>query len=141
MKESFSIIIADDDKDDQFIIQQAVKETNINHNLVFVSNGLELMNYLLKKNPFETVSSKPDLILMDLNMPLLDGYGVLEQVKSNQDLRDIPIYILSTSRFEYDRQKSIEWGATEFHSKPYQFDELKVIIKDICTKTLLSLQP
>jgi CheY-like chemotaxis protein len=136
---SFLIIIADDDRDDQYIIQQALKETKLKHHLVFVSNGLELVDYLLGKNDQNPAASKPDLILMDLNMPLLDGYGVLEQVRSNNDLKDIPVYILSTSRFDYDKEKSLKLGATDFFSKPYQFEELKLIIKDICAKTLVPL--
>lgn len=137
---SFSIIIADDDKDDQYIIQQALKETKLSHDLIIVSNGLELIDYLFGKGTFDSQVKKPDLILMDLNMPLLDGYGVLEQVKSSDDLKNIPVYILSTSRFEYDKQKSLQLGAADFFSKPYQFEDLKVIIKDICTKTLVPLR-
>jgi two-component system response regulator len=140
MERNFSIIIADDDKDDQYIIQQALKETKLSHDLVFMSNGLELIDYLFGKGATKKQeNTRPDLILMDLNMPLLDGYGVLEQVKSHTDFKDIPVYILSTSRFDYDKQKSLQLGAADFFSKPYQFEDLKVIIKDICVKTLVPL--
>jgi CheY-like chemotaxis protein len=79
---------------------------------------------------------RPDLVIMDLNMPLMDGFGVLKQVRASEALRDIPIYVLSTSKFDYDKQKSLDYGANDFFSKPYHFDDLKVIIRDICNKTL-----
>ena len=134
---NFLIVIADDDLDDQYIIQQAIHETTIPHQVLLVKNGLELIDLLLKRGLFaETEYEKPDLIIMDLNMPLLDGYGVFKQMKASQDLKDIPVYVLSTSRFEYDKHKSLDHGASDFFSKPYHFDDLKVIIRDICNKTL-----
>jgi DNA-binding response OmpR family regulator len=57
-------------------------------------------------------------------------------MKADDELKDIPVYVLSTSRFEYDKHKSLEYGAKDFFSKPYHFEDLKMIIKDICTKTL-----
>src|SRR5687767_6089268 len=105
MKEkSFLIVIADDDLDDQYIIQQAIKETMIPHHILLVKNGLELIDLLQKRGAYqETALDKPDMIIMDLNMPLLDGYGVLKQIKADDNLKDIPVYVLSTSRFEYDK--------------------------------------
>jgi CheY-like chemotaxis protein len=134
---NFLIVIADDDLDDQYIIQQAIKETSLPHTISLVKNGLELMDLLQKRGSFaESSASRPDLVIMDLNMPLMDGYGVLKIMKSEEGLRDIPIYVLSTSRFEYDKLKTLEYGANDFFSKPYHFEDLKVIIKDICSKTL-----
>jgi CheY-like chemotaxis protein len=139
---TFFIVIADDDLDDQYIIEQALQETNIKFNLVLFSNGLELMNFLgRKENEDGTEAVKPDLVLMDLNMPLLDGYGALQQIKTSDGLRNIPVYVLSTSRFDYDKEKSLQMGATGFYSKPYQFDELKLVIKEICKKVFLSFEP
>jgi CheY-like chemotaxis protein len=132
----FNIVIADDDIDDQHVIKQAIAETNISYKTFIVNNGLELMDMLLSKGKYENQGPlMPQLIIMDLNMPLLDGYGVLTRLKSNNDLKNIPVYMLSTSRFEYDKQKSVELGAIDFFSKPYQFEELKNIIREICTKT------
>jgi CheY-like chemotaxis protein len=134
---NFLIVIADDDLDDQYIIQQAINETGLPHQVVLLKNGLELMDLLMKRGNYtESRTEKPDLIIMDLNMPLLDGYGVLRQMKASEELKDIPVYVLSTSRFEYDKHKSLDYGANDFFSKPYHFDDLKVIIRDICSKTL-----
>lgn len=131
------IIIADDDPDDQFIIRQAIVETGIESTIVLIKNGLELMEILQKKGRFsEEQSPRPDLIIMDLNMPLLDGYGVLQKVRSTESLKDIPIFVISTSRFEYDHLKALDYGANDFFSKPYHFDDLKEIIREICNRTL-----
>jgi len=132
---AFVMVVADDDLDDQHIIQQAIGELNLKHSLTFVKNGLELIDLLYKKGKYqESTLPAPDVLIMDLNMPLMDGYGVLKNIKANDELRTIPVYMLSNSRFEYDRRKSLEMGAEEFHSKPYHFDDLKEIIKNICSR-------
>lgn len=135
-EKQFLIVIADDDLDDLYIIQEAIRETGVDHKVLLLKNGLELMDMLLKRGVYEQSNLPvPDLIIMDLNMPLLDGYGVLKQIKVEEKLREIPVFVLSTSRFEYDRNKTLDYGANDFFSKPYHFDDLKVIVRDICNRT------
>lgn len=132
-EKSYKIIVADDDADDQYLIKQAFRETLKSYNVQAVSNGMELLELL-----FETGKGrveKPDCIILDLNMPLVDGFQVLEKLRKEKSTSDIPVFILSTSRFERDRIKSEEMGANGFYSKPYQFDELKRIIRNICAET------
>jgi len=130
------IVIADDDPDDQYIIRQAIVETGFPNDVLLVKNGLELMELLDGKGRFSAENLPiPDLVIMDLNMPLLDGYGVLQKVKNDKKLKEIPIFVISTSRFEYDHDKSLDYGATDFFSKPYHFDDLKEIIREICNRT------
>lgn len=128
------IIIADDDLDDHYIIRESIEKINPDHTFTSVYNGLELIQ-LLKGTGKEGLKIVPDLVIMDLNMPLLDGLGALSQMKASDELRGIPVYILSTSRFDYDKQKALELGASNFYSKPYKFEELKEIIKEIYTRT------
>jgi CheY-like chemotaxis protein len=131
------VIIADDDPDDQYFIRQAIMEVVIPSTIILVKNGLELMELLEGKGLYSDLPpSSPDLVIMDLNMPLLDGFGVLEKVRKTEHLKEIPIFVLSTSRFEYDQLKSLDYGANDFFSKPYHFDDLKQIIRDICNRTL-----
>jgi len=134
LKDNSHIIIADDDLDDQYIIKDAIEKLNVIHKFTAVYNGLELI-HLLKGTGKTGEKIIPDLIIMDLNMPLLDGMGALSKIKADEELRHIPVYILSTSRFDYDKQKAIELGANDFYSKPFKFEELKNIIKEIYTKT------
>jgi len=133
-KNNAHILIADDDLDDHYIIKEAIEKLNVNHTCTSVYNGLELIQ-LLKGTGKTGEKLLPDMIIMDLNMPLLDGLGALSQIKENEELRNIPVYILSTSRFEYDKQKALQLGANNFYSKPYKFEELKDIIKEIYNRT------
>lgn len=131
------IVIADDDADDQYIIRQAILETDFPCEIILVKNGLELMELLEGKGRFSNENTvRPQLVIMDLNMPLLDGYGVLQKVRKDMNFQDLPIFVISTSRFEYDHLKSLDYGATDFFSKPYHFDDLKEIIREICNRTL-----
>jgi CheY-like chemotaxis protein len=131
---NYTIVVADDDDDDQYLIGEAIRETISGHRLHTVNNGLELVN-LLSDSEQPEPQPAPDLILLDLNMPKLDGYSVLQYIRGNERLRSVPVYVLSTSRFEHDRLKSMEFGANDFYSKPYQFEKLKSIITDICYRT------
>jgi CheY-like chemotaxis protein len=136
----YSIVIADDDVDDQFLILKAIKEINNECHLITVENGLQLMDLLLGKGSYAGKSAfKPDIILLDINMPILDGFAALEQIRSNEKLKNIPTYILSTSRSEIDKFKSNKLGANAFYSKPNQFSQLKAIIVEICENARVSL--
>lgn len=136
IKNNTHIIIADDDLDDHYIIKEAIQKMNGQHTFLSVYNGLELMHLLKGTGKYENEEKViPELIIMDLNMPLLDGLGALAQIKEAEALKNIPVYILSTSRFDYDKQKAMEAGADDFYSKPYKFEELKEIIKEIYNKT------
>jgi CheY-like chemotaxis protein len=127
------IIICDDDQDDQYLLKKALKSTGINCEIVSVFNGLELMELLLEKKPFEN-SSTGAIIFLDLNMPLLNGFGVLRQMKEHQPTDKIPVYMLSTSNLREDKNKALELGANDFFIKPTDFELFKSIVKDICQR-------
>lgn len=129
---SYHILVADDDDDDQYLIRQALNETLRSHSVKMVNNGLEAVDLLFNPKAGTKERRLPDFVLLDLNMPMLDGYAVLQEIRSNESTREIPVFILTTSRFEHDRVRSGELGANGFYSKPYQFEELKRIIRSIC---------
>jgi CheY-like chemotaxis protein len=128
---NFIIVIADNDPDDQSIIKEAFIDLNGNAIVHHVYNGLELLEWLDSCYTNQTI---PDLILMDLNMPLLNGFGALSKIKTNSSFSQIPVYVLSTSRFEYDKLKVKELGAEDFFTKPFKYDELKSIIREIYSR-------
>lgn len=137
MSEKLLIIIADDDIDDQFLIKQAILEAGFRCEVASVYNGRQLMDYLLRREAYTHVSEEiPDLILLDINMPLLNGFGVLEQVKSHPALNTIPVYVLTTSNSETDKIKARELGANGFYTKPVNFTHLKSIIRDVTFPSL-----
>ncbi|HRG37214.1 MAG TPA: response regulator [Bacteroidia bacterium] len=132
MNDCFTIIIADDDIDDQEFLKTAIQEVNPKANVLCVSDGSELMNVLETKTAHDF--SYPDLIFLDLNMPLMDGYEVLRSMKINVHLKSIPVFVLTTSEFEYDKIKSIAYGADGFYSKPMTPTALKNIVAEVFSK-------
>src|SRR5690349_12318827 len=90
------ILLADDDDDDQFIIKEAISEFNNEHIKVSsVYDGLQLIDFLSKKGAFMN-ETFPDLILLDINMPIMNGIQALTQIKNNKEFRSIPICMIST---------------------------------------------
>ena len=127
--------MADDDLDDQYLVRRAIEEINIGHDLQTVNNGSQLLDRLLCKGHYSnTPVKRPDCILLDLNMPLLDGFQALNLIKANNDINTIPVYVLSTSRSDQDRERSLKLGAAAFYVKPTQFKELKEIVQEICSR-------
>lgn len=126
-----TILMADDDPDDQILLQEALKENNIPNSVNFVENGEELIDFLHKRGKFEGVDAVPGLILLDLNMPKMDGRQALKLLKADPDLRKIPIVVLTTSRADSDILECYDLGVNSFISKPVNFAELVDITREI----------
>jgi CheY-like chemotaxis protein len=127
------VVIADDDIEDHSLIRNAIANCNVNHIVTSVYNGAQLMNLLLKEG-FYKVSTpiNPDLIILDLKMPILDGFGVLERIKKYPELQKIPIFTLSDTLFNDDKERAMALGALQHYSKPYDAKELDRLIQSIC---------
>lgn len=131
-EEKHCIIVADDDTDDQFMLKEAFSSLNFDKEICSVENGEELLDYLNKKGKFSDVSLPvPKLILLDLNMPKIDGRQCLRLIKENKNLCKIPIIIFSTSNNPEDISQSYELGANSYIIKPYSYNELVEIIEVI----------
>ena len=129
---TITILMADDDADDRLLAQEALAENKLANDLHFVENGEELLDYLYQRGKFnEDNAPKPGLILLDLNMPKMDGREALKQLKSNADFRRIPVIVLTTSKSEEDIIKSYDLGVNSFISKPVTFQELVEVTKHI----------
>ena len=126
-----TILMADDDPDDQLLTKDAFEECKLANDLRFVNDGEELMDYLCRKGDFKNPedSPRPGLILLDLNMPRKDGREALEEIKSDPDLRRIPIVVLTTSKAEEDILKSYDLGVNSFIVKPVSFEGLLEVVK------------
>jgi CheY-like chemotaxis protein len=132
MKKTFTIVMADDDLDDQYLIKTALKDAKVPIFLYPVYDGIQLLDFLLKRYQFKNIPHRPDLIFLDLNMPLMDGFEALRVIKSNPTLKDIPVYVLTTSRAEEDRKLALELGATGFYKKGSSSKEINRIVKEVC---------
>jgi len=126
------ILMADDDPDDRLLTKEALEENQLNSELNFVRDGVELMDYLNQKKSFnKTNAPKPDLILLDLNMPKMDGREALREIKENPNFKRIPVIVLTTSKAEADIINSYDLGVNSFISKPVLFNDLVEVTRQI----------
>ncbi len=127
------ILVADDDEEDRMLIQDAMEESKLLNPLHFVVDGQEVMDYLLRKGKFVDAEKNPlpGIILLDLNMPKMDGRQVLKEIKSNPELRAIPIIVLTTSKAEEDILRTYDLGVNSYITKPVTFDALVDIVKNL----------
>lgn len=133
------ILVADDDDDDQFIIKEAISEFNQSHvKISSVYDGLQLLDFLEKRKGFHA-ESRPDLILLDINMPLMNGFQTLIQLKKHKDYRSIPVCMISTLRAEEQQDLCTELGALAFFCKPNNISAYRDIIGEILSKTIYSV--
>ncbi len=117
MNKKVTILIADDDDDDRFLMQSALDEYGISNPTTFVKDGLALLNYLRQNN-----QTTVGLILLDLNMPRMDGREVLKILKSETKFRKIPVVVMTTSQAREDIEDCYTLGANCYIVKPSSFD-------------------
>ena len=132
-KNSVPILIADDDHEDCEMIRDALKESRLLNEVYFVHDGEQLLSFLNRQcESFQTgKNSLPGLILLDLNMPKMDGREVLKEIKRHPKLHQIPIIVLTTSQAEEDIMRSYNLGANSFITKPIEFQTLVQVMRDI----------
>jgi CheY-like chemotaxis protein len=124
------LLLVEDDPGDVLMTKEALEGSKVVHSLHAVSNGEEALAYLRQEPPFEN-ERRPDLILLDLNLPRLDGHEVLAIVKSDADLRRIPIVVLTTSEAEEDILRSYDLHANAYVTKPVGFDSFMSVIRQV----------
>jgi CheY-like chemotaxis protein len=130
-RRTVTIVMADDDMDDQLLVRDAWLQSRLCNDLRFVSDGEQLMDYLHRRGAYEDPSDspRPGVILLDLNMPRKDGHEALEEIKSDPDLRRIPVVVLTSSKAEEDIIRSYNLGVSGFIAKPVTFEGLVEAVK------------
>lgn len=131
-REKFIIVVADDDLDDQQIIKDGLYDCQVKVEINSVYNGLQLMDYLLAREAYRNITELPDLILLDLNMPLMDGFDVLREIRNHKKLESIPVFVITTSRSAEQRKQALDMGASGFYSKGASSKDIRRIMQDIC---------
>ena len=123
---SIHIVMAEDDPDDRMLTRRALKKSRLANTIDTVENGEELMDYLHQRGPYaeEGAAPRPGLILLDLNMPRMDGREALKRIKSDASLRRIPVIVLTTSKAEQDIVESYDLGVNAYVTKPVTFEGL-----------------
>lgn len=127
------ILMAEDDPDDRFLSEEALKEARVINDLHMVEDGEELMDYLCRRGQYNqpSLSPRPGLILLDLNLPKKDGREALTEIKSDPNLRRIPVIVLTTSRAEEDILRTYDLGVSGYITKPISLNDLVKVMQAI----------
>lgn len=129
-RRSIDILLVEDDPGDVLITREALEQTQVTTTLTSVDDGVQAMAYLRREGAFVD-APRPDLILLDLNLPRRDGREVLADVKGDPDLRRIPVVVLTTSQAEEDIVRSYDLHANAYVSKPVDFATFVEVVKQV----------
>jgi CheY-like chemotaxis protein len=121
------ILLADDDPVDRELFIEAMNDTGFSFRVVEVENGEELLQHL------SSAATLPDLIILDLNMPVKDGRETLKELKNSEQFRRVPVFILSTSNARFDVELACHTGANLFLVKPHEYKEIVEMLKSLFT--------
>jgi len=124
------VLLVEDDPGDVELIREGLNGAKIFINLHVIDDGIKAMKYLRREGPYRA-ASKPDLIILDLNLPKKDGKDVLHEVKNDERLKSIPVVVLTTSASEEDVNRCYELGANCCITKPIGLEEFLKIVKSI----------
>lgn len=127
---SLQILVVDDDDADALMISEALENAETQASVERVADGREALDYLRREGSYAQ-ASRPDLILLDLNMPRMDGRETLEAIKTDERLKAIPVVILTTSGAELDIVASYEHRANAYVTKPFGLDEFETTVRQI----------
>ena len=128
--ELISVLLVEDDPGDVLLIREAFSDRKVGNVLSVVSDGVEAMQFIRGEGEYAG-RERPDLVLLDLNLPRKSGTEVLEEIKSDPELTTIPVVVLTTSRAEADVLRSYEMHANAYITKPVDFDRFGEIVQQI----------
>jgi CheY-like chemotaxis protein len=136
------ILLVEDNPGDVRLTKEALKEGKVYSNLHTVKDGVEAMEFLRKQGKYKDVP-RPDIILLDLNLPRKDGREVLEEIKSDDNLKRIPVVVLTTSKAEEDVLRTYNLHANCYVTKPVDLEKFMVVVKsiDVFWLTVVTLPP
>lgn len=127
------ILLAEDNPDDVLLTQRAFKKSNIANEIIAVKDGQEALDYLFAEGKYEgrDTSIMPEVILLDIKMPKMDGLEVLKVIREDLRTKHLPVVILTTSKEENDIVKSYCLGANSYITKPMDFDQFVEAVKQL----------
>lgn len=127
---SVDILLVEDNPGDARLAREALKESTILHILHHVEDGVEALDFLYRRGKYNTVP-RPDLILLDLNLPRINGHQVLSKIKAEENLRNIPVVVLSISNSDRDIEESYKLNANCYVTKPLDLNEFILVFENI----------
>jgi CheY-like chemotaxis protein len=136
------ILLVEDNPGDVRLTKEALREGKVYSNLHTVKDGVEAMEFLRKQGKYQGVP-RPDIILLDLNLPKKDGREVLEEIKTDSDLKRIPVVVLTTSKAEEDVLRTYNLHANCYVTKPVDLEKFMIVVKtiDVFWLTVVTLPP
>ena len=125
------ILLADDDEEDRMLVCDALTESHLLNEIYCVTDGEDLLDYLNLRGPYSppALAPRPGVILLDLNMPKMDGREALRAIKADKNLRQIPVVVMTTSKDQEDVFRSYDAGASSYISKTVTFEGLIEVMK------------
>jgi chemotaxis family two-component system response regulator Rcp1 len=130
MVHPIEILLVEDNPGDARLAKEALKESKLKNNLYIADDGVEAMDFLYKRGKYAKMP-RPDLVILDLNLPRKDGREVLNEIKTDDNLKRIPVVILTISKAEEDILKTYNLHANCFISKPIDLDQFIKVVKSI----------
>jgi CheY-like chemotaxis protein len=124
------ILLVEDSPADVRLAQEAMKEAKVLNNLSVVDDGIKAMQFLRREGPYAE-AARPDLVLLDLNLPRKDGREVLDEIKRDEGLRRIPVVILTTSQTDEDILRAYDLHCNCYITKPVDFQQFMHVVKSI----------
>ncbi len=136
------ILLVEDNPGDERLTREALREGKVYHNLHWVKDGVQAMEFLRRQGKYASVP-RPDIVLLDLNLPKKDGREVLEEIKTDEDLKRIPVVVLTTSKAEEDVLRTYNLHANCYVTKPVDLEKFIVVVKsiDVFWLTVVTLPP
>ena len=128
--ETIEVLMIEDDPGDADLTQELLEDAKVMVNVNIVEDGVQAMAYLHQEGSY-VQAKRPDIILLDLNLPRKDGREVLHEIKSDPNLKRIPVVVLTTSDADEDILKSYDLGANSFVTKPVGLEQFAIIVKSI----------
>lgn len=127
------ILLVEDNPDDELLTVQALKKNNISNNITVVRDGEEALDFLFGTGKYlgRDLSLKPQVILLDIKLPKLDGLEVLQQIRANEDTKLLPVVMLTSSKEDQDSIHSYELGANSYIRKPVDFEQFTKAIQTL----------
>ncbi|HSF88793.1 MAG TPA: response regulator [Saprospiraceae bacterium] len=130
------VLLADDDESDRTNFIEALEESRVKTVVYAVKDGVELMEFLNKED-----TPVPNILFLDLNMPLKNGLTCLKEIRSNEKLKDVAVAIYSTSSYEKDIEETFQYGANVYIKKPTDFDTLKKVLYKVLSAAYVYREP
>lgn len=128
--EPIDVLLVEDDPGDTLMIREAFEDNKVRNTLACVTDGVEAMQYLRREGRYAD-APRPDLVLLDLNLPKMDGREVLKEIKGDGELATIPVVVLTTSQAEEDVLRSYRLHANAYVTKPVDFDRFIEVVRQI----------